>query len=79
MKATKNDKLLHQIIKLARKNNCYKPNKPLTFLEDIENRNTFKYILKTDSELTVDADLLLKSNRIVIPSAPQYHVIPLVH
>ena len=36
---TKNDKLLHPVIKLARKNNCYKFNKPLTFLEHIENRN----------------------------------------
>ena len=25
-KATKNDKLLHQVIKLARQNNCYKLN-----------------------------------------------------
>ena len=30
-KFTKNDKLLHQVIKLARQNNCYKLNKPLTF------------------------------------------------
>ena len=30
-------------------------------------RNTFKYFYKAVSELTVD-DLLLKSNRIVIPS-----------
>ena len=56
-KATKHDKLLHQVIKLARQNNFYKLNKRLTFLEYIENRNASKYILKTDSEMTEDDDL----------------------
>ena len=79
MKATKNDKLLHQVIKLARQSNCYKPNKSLTFLEYIENRNTIKHFLKTDSEVTVDGNLVLKSNRIVIPTDLQSHVIPLAH
>ena len=32
-KFTKNDKLLHQVMKLVRQNNSYKLNKPLTFLE----------------------------------------------
>ena len=71
----KNNKLLYQVIKLARLNNCYKLNKPLSFLEYIDNCNNFKHFLKTDSELTVDDDLVLKSNRIVIPSDLQYHVI----
>ena len=53
MKTTKNDKLLQQVIKLARQGNCYKLNKPLTFLEYIENHNTFNHFLKTDSELSV--------------------------
>ena len=55
-KATKNDKLLHQAIKLARQNNYYKFNKLLTSLKYIENRNTFKYFLKTYSELIEDDD-----------------------
>ena len=38
--------------------NCYKFNKPLTFLEYIENHNNFKHVLKTDSEVTVDHDLV---------------------
>ena len=50
----------------------------MTFLNYTENRCTFKHILKADSELTVDDDLVLKSNRIVIPSDLQNHVIPLV-
>ena len=79
MKATKNDKLLRQVIKLARQSNCYKLNKPLNFLEYIENRNTFKHFLKTDSELTVDDDLVLKSNRTVIPSGLQSYVAQLAH
>ena len=78
-KATMNHNLLHVVIKLARRNNCYKLNKPLTFLNYTENRNTFKHFLKTDSELTVDDDLVLKSNRIVIPSELQNHVVPLAH
>ena len=61
MKATKNDKFLHQIIKLARQNNSYKLNKPLTFPDYTEDCNTFKTFLKTDSELIVDDDLVLKS------------------
>ena len=48
----------------------------MTFLNYTENRCTFKHILKADSELTVDNDLVLKSNRIVIPSDLQNHVIP---
>ena len=56
-----------------------KLNKPLTFLENLENRNNFKHFFKTDSELAVDDDLVLKSNRIVIPSDLQNHVIPLTH
>ena len=55
-KATKNDKLLHQLINLARQSNCYKLNKEWTFLRYIENRDTFKHFLKTYSELTVDDD-----------------------
>ena len=55
-KTTKNDKLLYQVIKLARQNNCYKIKKPLAFLEYIEKCNTSKYFLKTDSEQTVDDD-----------------------
>ena len=43
MKAAKNDKTLRQVIKLARQNNCYKLNKPLTFLEYIDKRNIFKH------------------------------------
>ena len=35
---TKNDKLLHEVIKLARQNNCYKLNNPLTFLESLNPR-----------------------------------------
>ena len=51
-KATKNHhKLLHQDIKLARQYNCFKLNKPLTFLNYTKSRNTIKHILKTDSEL----------------------------
>ena len=57
--------------------NCYKFNKPLTFLEYIENHNNFKHVLKTDSKVTVDHDLVWKSNRIAIPSDFQNHVIPL--
>ena len=72
MKATKNDKFLHQFIILARQSTV----KPLTFLEYIENRNTFKHFLKTDSRLTVDDSLVLKSNRIVIPSDLQNNVVP---
>ena len=53
--------------------------KPLTFLNYTENRNTFKHFLKIDSELRVDNDLMLKSNRIFIPSDLQNHVIPLAH
>ena len=75
-KATKNDKLLHQVIKLARRNTCYKINKPLISLNYTKNLNTFKHFSKSDFELTVD-DLVLKSNRIVIPSEPQNHVVPL--
>ena len=33
-------------------------------------------MLKTDSELSVDHDLVLKSNRIVIPRDLHNHVIP---
>ena len=55
-KTTKNDKLLYQVIKLARQNNCYKIKETLAFLEYIEKRNTSKYFLKTDSEQTVDDD-----------------------
>ena len=51
----------------------------MTFVNYTENRNTFKYLLKTDSELTVDDDLVLKSNRTVIPSALRKHAIPLAH
>ena len=76
-KATKHDKLLHQVIKLARQNDFYKLNKRLTFLEYIENRNASKYILKTDSEMTEDDDL--KPNRTVIPSDLQNHIVPLAH
>ena len=71
MKATKNDKPLHEVTKLARQNNCHKA---LTFMEYIEKRNNFKHFLKTDPELTVDDDFVLKSNRIVIPSDLQNHV-----
>ena len=78
-KATKNNELLHQVIKLARQNNYYKFNKSWTFLRYTENRNTLKHLLKTDSELTVDDNLALKSSRIVIPSDLQNHVIPLAH
>ena len=49
----------------------------MTFLEYIENGNNFKRSLKTDSELAVDDDLVLKSNQIVIPSDLQNHVIQL--
>ena len=35
--------------------------------------------MKNDSKLTVDDDLVLKSNRIVIPSDLQNHFIPLAH
>ena len=78
-KFTINDKILHQVIKFARQNNCYKLNKPLIFLEYIENRNNFKHFLKTDFEVAVDDDLVWKSNRIVIPSDLQNHVMPLAH
>ena len=57
-KFTKNYKLLHQVKKLARQNNCYKLNKPLTFLVQIESCNNFKHFLKTDSELAVEDDLV---------------------
>ena len=67
-KFTKNDELFYQVIKLARQNNCYKLNKPLTFLKYIEDRNNFKHFLKTDYELAVDNDLMLKSDRTVIVS-----------
>ena len=56
-KLTKIDKILHQVLKLARQNNCYKLNKPLTFLEYIQNCNNFKHFLKKDSELAVDDDV----------------------
>ena len=86
-KATKNQnqKLLHQVIKLTRRNNCCKLNRPLTLLSYTENRNTFKHFLKTDSKLTIDDDLVLKTNRVVIPSEIQVihvqinHFIPLAH
>ena len=71
--------LLHQVIKLARKNNCYKLDKPLIFLKYIENRNTFRHFLKTYSDLVLDDDLVLRSNRIVIPSDLQNHVVTLAH
>ena len=71
--------IIKKASKNARENNCYKLNKPLTFLKYIENCNTFKHFLKTDSELTVDDDLVLKSNQIVIPSDLQNYVIPLAH
>ena len=45
----------------------------------IENDNNFKSFLKIDSELAVDDDLVLKSNRIVIPSDLQNHVIQLTN
>ena len=35
--------------------------------------------MKTDSELTVDENLALKSSQIVIPRDLQNHVIPLAH
>ena len=35
--------------------------------------------MKTGFELRVDDDLVLKSNRIVIPTDLQNHVVPLVH
>ena len=38
-------------------------------------RNVFKYFMKTDSELTVDDDLMVKSNRIVVLNDIQNHVI----
>ena len=79
MKAAKTDKLLHQVIKLVKQNNCYKLNNPLTFLEYIENHNTFKQFLKTDFELRVGHDLVLKSNRIVIASDLQNHVAPFAY
>ena len=65
-KAIKNDKLLHEVKKLTRQNNINKLNKLLAFLEEIEKLTTFKCFLKTNSELTVDDDLVLKSNRIVM-------------
>ena len=46
-------KNFYQVIKSAKQNNCYKLNKPLTFLEYNENRNTSKHFLKTDSEMAV--------------------------
>ena len=46
------------------------------WLSYIQNHNKF---LKTGSELSVDDDLLLKSNRIVIPSDLQNDGIPLAH
>ena len=58
-KFTKNDELLHQVIKLGSQNNCYKLNKLLTFLENIEDRYNFKHFLKTDFALTVDDCLSL--------------------
>ena len=66
-------------MKLPKQNNGYKLNEPLTFLKYIENHNNFKHILNTDSELAVYSYLVLKSNRIVIPSHLQNHVIPLTH
>ena len=39
----------------------------------------FKHFKKTDSELTVDDVLALKSNQIVISSGLQIYVIPLAH
>ena len=71
--------MIHQVLKLARLNNCYKPNKPLTFLVYIDNCNNFQHLLKTDSKMAVDDDLVLKSNQIVIPSDFQNHAIPLGH
>ena len=75
-KFTKNDKLLHRVIKLAKQNNGNKLNVPLTFLEYIENRNES---LKTDCELVSDDDLVLKCNWLVIASDLQKHVVPLAH
>ena len=43
----------------------------------IKNHNAFKLFLKADSELTVD--LVLKSNRIVIPSDLQNYVVLSAH
>ena len=78
-KATKNHKLLHQVIKSARWSNCCELNKTLSFLDYNGNRNTLEYFLKTDSKLTVDHNLVLKSKWTVIPSEHQHHVIPLTH
>ena len=69
--------LIHYVNFVA-DDNSYKRNKLLTFLEYIENHNTFKQFLKTDSELILD-DLMLKFNRIVIPGDHQNHFIPLAH
>ena len=66
-------KLLHQVIKLARRTSCCK----LDYYT--ENRSSYKSFLETDSELTVNDDLVLKSNRIVTPSDLQNYVVPLVH
>ena len=70
--------LIHYVNFVA-DDNSYKRNKLLTFLEYIENHNTFKQFLKTDSELILDDDLMLKFNRIVIPGDHQNHFIPLAH
>ena len=78
-KPSKNHKVLHQVIKLARRNNSYNLNKPLTFLNYTENRNAFNHSLKVDFRLPVDYDLVLKSNQIVIPSEFQNHVILSTH
>lgn len=43
-KATAHDKLLHQVVKLARQNNFYKLNKLLNFLEYIESCHSFQNI-----------------------------------
>ena len=49
----------------------------MTFLDYNGNLNTSEHFLKTDSKLTVDHNLVLKSKRTVIPSEHQHHVIPL--
>ena len=47
--------------------------------EYIENCDSLKHYSRIASELTVDDDLVLKSNRIVIPAELQNHVISLAH
>ena len=51
----------------------------MTFLEYIEDCNSFQHFLITDSELAVDDDLILKCSCIVISSDLYNHVIPLAH